>query len=229
MQRGEIEVRHLKVERTARYALLGGDVARPRELWIACHGYRQLAARFARDLAPLDDGTRRIAAPEGLSRFYLDDDGGPHGPDAKVGATWMTRDDRLSEIADYVAYLDRLAAALVERDAAPRVIALGFSQGAATAARWAALGATRVHELILWGSGMPHDLDLVAHAQRLRETRVWLVAGERDRFFAPTAAEAQRARLAEHGVVAEVVAFGGGHAMDGEVLAGIGEGVRERG
>ncbi|MFW6202332.1 MAG: hypothetical protein ACOC8B_07130, partial [Gemmatimonadota bacterium] len=80
----------------------------PREIWFVCHGYRQLAGRFVRRFAPLDDGNRLIVAPEALSRFYLDDDGGPHGPDARIGATWMTRADRENEIRDYVDYLDTL-------------------------------------------------------------------------------------------------------------------------
>ena len=36
--------------------------------------------------------------PEGLSRFYLDDPRKRHGPDAPIGASWMTREDREHEI-----------------------------------------------------------------------------------------------------------------------------------
>ena len=35
-------------------------------------------------------------APEGLSRFYLE------GFSGKVGATWMTREDRLNDIDNYL-------------------------------------------------------------------------------------------------------------------------------
>ena len=78
-------------------------------MWVVCHGYRQLARRFIREFQGIAGAERRIVAPEGLSRFYLDEEGGPHGPEARVGATWMTREDRIAEIDDYVAYLDALA------------------------------------------------------------------------------------------------------------------------
>src|ERR1051325_10016453 len=47
-------------------------------------------------------GRRRLVAPEGLSRFYLSE----RATERRVGASWMTREDRLAEIADYLGYLD---------------------------------------------------------------------------------------------------------------------------
>jgi predicted esterase len=114
-------------------------------VWIACHGYGQLAAPFAQALEPLDDPTRVILVPEALNRFYPGEALRLHGPDSPVGATWMTREDRESEITDYVEYLD-LVASTIRREmhhADVKVVALGFSQGVATVCRWAALGKTR--------------------------------------------------------------------------------------
>src|SRR6266498_2722637 len=136
----------LTVSRTARYFTLG----RPdREVWFVLHGYGQLAALFLRHFEPLDDGTRLIVAPEGLSRFYLTED----PAERRVGASWMTREDRLTEIEDYVQYLDAVHADVVgsvDRSLV-KVRVLGFSQGAATACRWASTGASRVDRLIVWG------------------------------------------------------------------------------
>ncbi|MEJ2217163.1 MAG: hypothetical protein P8099_11165 [Gemmatimonadota bacterium] len=101
--------RHITVSRVARYYTLGPPAIDAAEVWFVLHGYRQLAGRFLRRFEALDDGTRRIVAPEGLSRFYVDDDSGPHGPGSRVGASWMTREDREREIDDYVAYLDAVA------------------------------------------------------------------------------------------------------------------------
>ena len=44
---------HLTVPRSARYAVLGEPGPHVRTLWIAIHGYGQLAARFARRCGPL--------------------------------------------------------------------------------------------------------------------------------------------------------------------------------
>ncbi|MBK7947090.1 MAG: hypothetical protein IPJ85_18060 [Flavobacteriales bacterium] len=94
-----MEERFIQVQRTARYHVLGTLEAAP-EIWIAIHGYGQLARYFLNNFKGLEEG-RCIVAPEGLSRFYLD------AEHARVGATWMTREDRLHEIDDHVAYPDR--------------------------------------------------------------------------------------------------------------------------
>ncbi len=69
-----IREHHLPVTRTARYHTLGPESGAPKQLWIVCHGYGQLAARFLRHFEIINDGTRLIVAPEALSRFYLTDD-----------------------------------------------------------------------------------------------------------------------------------------------------------
>ena len=66
---------------------------------MACHGYGQLGASFSKALEPLEGDARVIAVPEALNRFYLDDPAKRHGPDSPVGATWMTREDRLTDIS----------------------------------------------------------------------------------------------------------------------------------
>src|SRR5574342_952788 len=125
----------------ARYFTMGRADG-SRQVWIACHGYGQLAARFLEKLRVLDDGHRYLVAPEGLSRFYLSES----ATERRVGASWMTREDRLAEIDDYIRYLDAVYADVfgtLDR-AQLSVHALGFSQGAATVSRWTALGAARL-------------------------------------------------------------------------------------
>ncbi len=210
--------RHLVVTRNARYAVLGEEHPRPAECWFVLHGYGQLAPAFLRGFRTIDDGTRRIYAPEALNRYYLE--GGVHGPTSPVGATWMTREDRLTEIADYVRYLDTLyrhVLAGLDREAA-RVVALGFSQGAATAARWTALGEARVDDLVLWGAGTPPDLSLAAAAKAWAPTRVSLVYGRDDPHFDEPRALAEAERLRAYGIAPSIVGFDGGHALDADTL-----------
>src|SRR5918999_834887 len=89
-----IEEAHIAVMRTARYYTLGGDARSPRELWFACHGYGQLARYFARHFEPLDDGTRTIVVPEGLSRFYFGDPRARHGAHRSAGPVGRQDPDR---------------------------------------------------------------------------------------------------------------------------------------
>lgn len=199
--------------RTARYFTLGSP-ERAADLWIACHGYGQLAARFLERFRPLESDARCIVAPEGLSRFYLTE----HPAERRVGASWMTREDRLHEIDDYVRYLDALHARVTTDRA--RVTALGFSQGTATVCRWVALGSARVNRLIVWGGEVPPDLDLgnARVNERLRALRLTLVYGTADQFFTTKIVAATTSRLREHGIEFEEMRFEGGHEIDEPTL-----------
>ena len=217
----------LEVPRTARYYTVGGPPAA--ECWVALHGYGQLAAYFARHFAPHATG-RLVVVPEALSRFYVAGaEGAPGGSHAaaRVGATWMTREDRLNEIGDYVRYLDRALdaatdAAAVDPARAPLAV-LGFSQGATTACRWAAHrhadGLAPPTRLVLWGGTIPHDFALDGtDGDALRATRLTLVVGDADPFATATVLAGEEARLRAADVAYEVVRYAGGHRLDGATL-----------
>jgi predicted esterase len=203
---------HLLTPRTARYVTLGPPAAEAAEVWFAFHGYGQLAPRFAHRLTPLDDGTRLVVVPEGLSRFYVDVHRGT------VGASWMTREDRTHEIDDYVRYLDGVAAEVIPAGVARPVHLLGFSQGSATACRWVERGTIRPRRLLLWGGEVPPDLDWSGAAPRFQAVELLLVAGDRDEFATETALAGHSAVLAEHGVSSRVIRYPGGHSIDPKIL-----------
>jgi predicted esterase len=217
------EEHHLEVFRTARYWVLGGTIASPRELWFVLHGYGQLAGRFMARFAGIDDGTRRIVAPEALSRFYVGREAGRHGPASVVGGTWMTREDRERDIHDYVRYLDRLAeVSLAGLEPGIPVVVLGFSQGVATAARWTTLGSMRPGRLLLWGDFLPPDLDGRRAAAAWAGTEVLLVRGEDDAAVADEGLRAaERERLEAAGLSLPIHRYAGGHEVVPEVLAAL--------
>jgi len=215
-----IEEAHISVTRTARYYTLGANVMAPREVWFVCHGYGQLAGYFARHFEPLDDGTRLIVVPEALSRFYFGEARGQHGPEAMVGATWMTREDREREIEDHVRYLDALYVA-VRRErgrARGRVVVLGFSQGVATVCRWLTRGSARADRLVLWAGRMPADLFPLPAESPLRSLSLTMVVGAADDYVPPLAAAEQEALLRSEKLAFEVCRFDGGHTVDERML-----------
>lgn len=202
----------LSTSRSARYYTLG-KVENAAELWVVCHGYGQLASRFLERFRPLEAEHRCIVAPEALSRFYLTDS----PAERRVGASWMTREDRLREIDDYVRYLDAVYAETARPKA--EITALGFSQGSATACRWVALGSSRIDRLIVWGGEVPPDLDLTeGPVERLRSSHLTLVYGTRDEFFTPKIVASTEARLRKHGISYELWPFEGGHEINEAAL-----------
>ena len=204
----------LSVPRSARYFTIGADPRTAREIWFVLHGYGQLAGRFLRHFVSLGDEQRAVVAPEGLSRFYLESDARD-----KVGASWMTREDRLTEIDDYVHYLDVVFAEVTrERRPAGGIHVLGFSQGTATASRWLVHGSASAERLILWGGEIPPDLDLARARERWGRTTLLFVAGSGDQFITPKVLARDEQRLKDHGIAYRVERFEGGHEVVPEVL-----------
>jgi predicted esterase len=209
---------HLEVPRTARYWTLG-DPSEAEQVWFVLHGYKQLARRFLKRFETLAGQGRMIVAPEALSRFYAEAAPGRHGPAAIVGASWMTREDRVHEIRDYVTYLDRLAEAICRPGQI--VTALGFSQATATVARWVTLGGVRPHRLILWAGYMPHDLDVARAPAALSGVDVVLVRGDQDPGLRQDLAESEKKTLEEAGIAYRIVTYAGGHEIDSATLHSI--------
>lgn len=214
--RVEIEPRHLTIERRVRYAVLEGRAGEVTQVWFVLHGYNQLAHRFLRAFEAIDDGTRRIVAPEGLHRQYID-----HAA-RTVGASWMTSEDRLTDIEDYVAYLDGLYGATFTEagldSGNTEVVGLGFSQGVHTLCRWVAFGGARIDRAVLWGATVPPDLDLETHGSALAAADLHVVFGDDDEYYGADAVRAHETRLNAAGVPFTALGFEGGHRIDAPTL-----------
>ena len=206
---------HLTVSRTARYYQLGELSAATRHIWFVCHGYGQLATYFSRHFAFLveADSTAVVIAPEGLSRFYLSGNGG------RVGASWMTRDDRLNEIEDHVNFLNQLAdKALDECLPGVQVTVLGFSQGTATVSRWLARAHFRPAHLVLWAGGFPEDMEAATARELLAGLPLTLVAGTEDEYLSAAKVAQLQEQLALLGAKPRLLTFAGKHELNREVL-----------
>lgn len=208
----------LTVPRTARYYTIGAPSGAIQDLWIVCHGYGQLGRYFLRHFSGLDDGKTMVVAPEALSRFYLE------GFAGRVGATWMTKEDRLSEIEDQANYLNLLLSTQLQQlPQGVRVTVLGFSQGGATVCRWLAAGRTPVHRLILWAASFPEDIDFSTGRAAFHGLPVAVVYGTQDEFITPEGLAKKQALMAQLGIRPQVYTFGGGHTIHAETLLVVNE------
>lgn len=206
---------HIKIQKTARYYTWGNLNENTEILWIVCHGYGQLAEYFIKKFEVLDPEKHFVIAPEGLSRFY---NGGMTG---RVGATWMTKEDRLYEIEDYLHYLDAVFEEALQKNdtnSFPKVNLLGFSQGSATINRWAVHREMSFNQLFVWAGTFPHDLDFDKAKQLYQDKTVYLVYGDQDEFFKEENFQDHLKLMNEKGIFPEVVKFKGTHQIDSNVL-----------
>jgi predicted esterase len=187
--------------------------AASRGLLVGFHGYMENAATQMTRLEELPDAARwTLASIEALHRFY-------RGRSEEVVASWMTREDRETAIADNLAYV---AAALdtVPHDLAARIVYVGFSQGVAMAFRAAVRGHEPAHAVIAVGGDVPPEL---LQDPSAGFPHVFLARGERDEWYTQAKQEADIAALTARGVSLHAVTYDGGHDWNEGVARAIGE------
>jgi len=203
---------YFETQRTARYYLIGGPSKDITTIFFALHGYGYLARYFARRFESVKRNDVLIVVPEGLHRYYLDNE------HKRVGASWMTKEDRLTDISDQVLYLDGLHKELLKKCTnAVRLLVLGFSQGTATAARWAAKSQYSVHDLILWGGALPPDLGQ-EEIERIANMDLTTVLGDKDEYIDQKRSEIETNRLNSLGLEHGMLHYAGGHDIPQEGL-----------
>lgn len=166
---------YITVPKTARYFSKGNPTAK--KLLVVLHGYGQLARYFIHKFNDLSDDWY-VVAPEGLHRFYQ------NGHSGRVGASWMTKEDREMDIQDNLEWLHQLSKQLFAENNYEETVLLGFSQGAATAARYFYGGQSYYNRFIVWASVLPPDLDAEElFAKHQEATNNTFVVGTNDEFF----------------------------------------------
>ncbi len=207
--------RHIEVVRTARYFEIGDLHAPVDDLWFVLHGYGQSAREFAEPFNDYAAEGRLIVLPEALSRFYVSHEG------PVIGACWMTKEDRKSDIRDYIRYLNALYQKVTDVSGArnTRLTVLGFSQGTATATRWLASGDVTADRLILWGGLPAEELITNEFAEAMNGARIQFVYGTQDKYVYPNRMGKMRKRIPEIDGDFDYVTFVGGHEIDRDTLA----------
>jgi predicted esterase len=203
----------------ARYYRSGIIGADTRQIWFVLHGYGQLAGYFIRKFSALENKGVCVIAPEGLSRFYLQDvTARRQSGNDRVGATWMTKENRQTDIDNYLEYLTKMYDQEIPRNTAIPVTVLGFSQGAATASRWVMENRIAFDRLILWSGVFPPDLKFSADQNGLRGKETIFVYGDSDPFITAEHFTEMEALSAKLGINPARITFRGGHDIDQETL-----------
>ena len=199
-----------KTEKTFRYATIG-DLSTAHTILYALHGYGQLSEYFIRKFSCLGEGYF-IVAPEGMHRFYL------NGTSGRVGASWMTKEARKTDISDNIHWLNELDKRIDPDNKQRRKIILGFSQGGATAARWYYNGKIHAHQLIMWASVFPPDLTLEEEV-KINESNGAFILGTNDPYFQEKKDEETILHFQQLGFT--TFSFDGGHDLDENTLVNL--------
>lgn len=164
---------HIQVNRQFRYEILNPESESSRVLFVL-HGYGQLARYFIRKFEVLKDEFL-IVAPEGIHRYYLE------GSSGRVGASWMTKEDRLIDIEDNIEYLNSLLDRIkLDFNNVSQIHVLGFSQGGATATRWAGTNKFMISSFVLWACVFPPDMENISFN---KTNKKYFVLGDNDEYF----------------------------------------------
>lgn len=200
---------HIKTSKTARYYTLGELNNSTEFVWIVLHGYAQLAKDFIVHFEELNNGKNFIIAPEGLNRFYTG-----KAP-RRVVATWMTSEDRLNEINDYVQYLDNLYLHLKLHQSNYKIILLGFSQGVATASRWLHHTNYLINHCIIYAGEIAFEL-LSPFSEKIKKTPLTYVTGNQDPLISRE--DHQKVYELMKSLKANIIEFDGGHEVRADVI-----------
>lgn len=207
---------HINFNFSAPYYTLNELTDRTTDLWIACHGFGQMAKHFIRRFDAFDNETHFVVAPQGLSRFYMDNY-------QKVGASWMTKEDMDTEKENQRRYFDAVMAdALKGRSlVAFNVHLFGFSQGVSMISRMAAYAKIDFKNLIAWAGSFPNELEKGDFAHLGDHAGLTVVVGEQDELVPQNEKFDMAVKHAENilGLEANIVKFQGGHEMNRAVLS----------
>jgi predicted esterase len=210
-------IEEIEFQFKARYYKSGEITAGTKAVWFVLHGYGQLAQYFVRKFNILTENNICVIAPEGLSRFYLQtiDTAGSRAGD-RVGATWMTKENRLMDIENYIAYLTSVYHKEIPSEIP--VTIFGFSQGSATASRWALSDKIKFDNLVLWAGIFPPDMDFDSGKEILKDKKIFHVYGKTDPFLSDTRFHEMKALSEKLGANIHEITFDGGHDIDSPTL-----------
>lgn len=200
---------------TAPFYTLNELTNKTERVWLAFHGYGQLAKYFIMKFEDLDPEKNFIVAPQGLSKFYLE------GFTGRVGSSWMTKEDRLMEIENQYQYLDAVVDEIGDFSE-KKLVYFGFSQGTATMVRYAGYAKLPFEKMILWAGSFPPDIPENAFNFISGNEFIEYFTSKEDPFFKEEMIQIQNDTvMSATGISPTIQWYQGGHKVIAELLRSI--------
>jgi predicted esterase len=208
----QIDVRLVPTLTHGRVLVREARAAARKGIIVGFHGYLE-NARIQMERLELIPGALEwtLVSMQALHRFY-------RGRTEDVVASWMTREDRETAIADNLAYV-RAALDEVPRDPSTRVVFTGFSQGVAMAFRAAVAAVEECSAIAAIGGDVPPEL-LADHS--LRFPAVLFARGGRDEWLTEAKFNRDVSALSARGTALTSLVYDGAHEWNAEVSAAVG-------
>ena len=168
---------HLDIKFKAPYYTFGELSKETPAIWIACHGYGQLAEYFIKKFEIFENEGHFGVLLQGLHKFYLNQD--------RVGASWMTKHDRDTDLENQFTYYTEVFNKVfgsIDLDQV-QVNLLGFSQGVSAICRLLFHLKLPFDNLVLWAGGFPPELPGSDISFLKNNYKLIVALGDNDQFY----------------------------------------------
>ncbi len=209
-----MEKKNISISKKARYFQLGKISEQTKTIWFVFHGYGMLSQYFIKKFKSLENNQTVIISPEALSRFYIGENYD------RVGASWITKEDKINDIDDNNNYLNSLFQSTTKNINlnSINVHVLGFSQGGAAACRWILNSSIKINSLALWGADIPIDCLSENNRGKWNQFKTTLIVGKRDEFISDENKKEFTKLLNAYNLDYELIEYNGTHKIIEEVL-----------
>lgn len=192
------------------YSTLNERTHLTKNVWFVCHGMGYLSRYFIKYFSQLDPTENYIVAVQAPSKYYL-------APKFKhVGASWLTKENTLTETENIMNYFDAVFDKEHIMDA-KNLIVLGYSQGVSVAMRYVAKRQIHCTQLVLHSGGIPNELE-PEHFKFFRG-KAKLIYGTQDEYLDENRIRLELSKvnkLFRNNV--EIISFEGTHQVNTELI-----------
>ena len=206
--------KQISISKTAKYSQLGRCSKKIETVWFVLHGYGMLSEYFIKKFDSIINETTLVIAPEATSKFYLGNDY------SRVGASWITKSDKESEINDNILFLDKLYSKITDEIGHNdfKLNTLGFSQGGPMLLRWLIKKSHKINSLILWGSDIPKDTLTKKNKSKWGSMNLKIVIGKHDEYISDENKKQFVEIVESYGLKYNLIEYDGSHKIVEEVL-----------
>jgi predicted esterase len=192
-----------------RYLVVPPASGDPAPILVGFHGYGESADTHLNRLRAVEGSDRwLLVSIQALHRFY-------QRRTEEVVASWMTRQDRESAIADNLAYVSSVLEAVAAAwPTTPRTVFAGFSQGVAMAFRSSVNSNAERVAVIAVGGDVPPEIEPRALA---RVSSTLICRGSSEEWYTAEKLAQDARRLRESGVAVTALELQGGHEWTADV------------